>query len=59
MEHRNPAELRADDVVTLAGRTETVRHVTDKGDWVHVHVMNDGGDPYLVRPHDTVPVHNR
>ncbi|MFB8442678.1 hypothetical protein ACFC7A_26870 [Streptomyces niveus] len=59
MAHRSPADLKAGDVVTLAGRTETVRDVTEEADWVHVYVINDDGDPYLVRPHDTVPVHSR
>lgn len=58
-QHLNPLALHDGDAVTLAGRPETVTRVRDAGAWVHVNVVGDGGDPYLVRPHDTVPVHNR
>lgn len=55
-----PMALREGDQVTLAGRPETVYSAPEEADgWVEVSVVGDYGDPYLVRPHDTVPVHNR
>lgn len=58
-QHLNPTNLHEGDTVTLAGRTETVTRTRQDGDWVRVNVIGDGGDPYMVRPHDTVPVHDR
>lgn len=51
-----PLHLLPGDRVTICGRPETVTRVKDRGAWVHVHVVGGGGDPFLFRPHDAVPV---
>ncbi|WP_329126175.1 hypothetical protein [Streptomyces sp. NBC_01353] len=51
----SPMDLKPGNHVLLASRPEIVTSVQDMGDWVYVSVEGDDGDPFMVRPYDTVP----